>query len=243
MGNESYEFIANSPLMLGVCAAALAVVTVFAVIFLSKAVKEAGQVGLTRRDVKELASTAAVSCVLPAVSTILFLILLTPMLGRFFSWFRLSVLGSGTYEAFAADAAAKAMGYISMPDPSVTKDSFVTIMWTMSLGISSALFTNLLVFPSYYKGLQRLTTRKEGFGRHAGNSLMMAMMVVLLLPRAMDFHNPIGMLTTIFSAAVVLLFNYLGRTPRWHLLKDYAFSLSMLLGVTFAAVAGNTFLK
>lgn len=231
---------ANSPVLFALCAFALGLVCVFALVFIRRAWREAESVGITKTDLKQMVGQSVVSALLPSLSVILFLIMLAPMVGRIFAWLRLSVLGSGSYEYMAAEMVVNAMGYKSLMDPGVTLAAFITVMWAMSLGIASGPICNVFLFKPYYERLQRATLKKSGFGQFVGNCLMMAMMTVMLVPRAMDYKNPLSMLTILFVGIVVVIFDKLGEKEKFTFLKDFSFPLSLLSGVIFAVVLGNT---
>lgn len=231
---------ANSPTLLLLCSAALLVVAMQSVIYIRRAWKEALLEGFTKDDLKKMIYNSALSSILPTLSTIIFLIMLAPLVGKYFAWLRLSVLGSGTYEYMAADAATKAMGFTSLTDTGLTLSVYITIMWAMSLGISGGPIVNTLFFQPYYERLQSATLKKSGFGQFVGMCLMMTMMTVMLVPRVLDYKNPLSMSTTIFVSFLVVILDRLGEKKALSWLKDFSFPISLLSGFVFAIILGNT---
>lgn len=71
---------------------------------------------------------------------------------------------------------------------------------------------------------------------------MMTMMTVLLIPRAMDYKNPLSMLTVFFVSVLVMVLDKLGERQKLKFLRDFSFPVSMLGGVIFAIILGNTIL-
>ena len=61
-----------------------------------------------------------------------FIFPMVPGLGKFLPWLRLSVIGDIFYETTCANETAKAMGFLSYTDPSITADAFGSFVWTMT---------------------------------------------------------------------------------------------------------------
>ena len=58
-----------------------------------------------------------------------------PVLGKFFAWLRLSVIGSASYETLAANMAVTSLGFESLGSADFSPDVFGSLMWVVTLGV------------------------------------------------------------------------------------------------------------
>ena len=92
--DKSYLSIANSRVMLFLCAATVLVVLIQPVIFLLKARKRSREIGLTSENFKAIAKSSAIFSLIPSLPILIGYMLMIASLGKYFPWLRLSVLGS-----------------------------------------------------------------------------------------------------------------------------------------------------
>ena len=78
--------------------------------------------------------TGATVSFIPAVSILISLIAMAPVLGIPFPWLRLSIIGSAPYELLAAGIGAKAMGVDNLGSEGFTREVFANSIWIMTLG-------------------------------------------------------------------------------------------------------------
>ncbi|MGF3072269.1 DUF5058 family protein [Facklamia sp. P13069] len=242
MRNNIFLNFSNGRVLFFLCLFSMLLVVGHICVFIRRAWKEAKNVGISKNDLKQMVINSILSAILPTLSSIIFLIMLTPILGRFFSWLRLSVIGSASYEYLAADIASKALNISGINSSDISLKNLITIMLAMSIGISSGPIVNILFFKPYYSKLQIAAQKKKSFKQYIGISLMMTMMTVLLVPRVLYFENRLAMATTIFSAILVYILELIGRNEKVRVLKDFSYPISILAGVVFAIVLGNTIL-
>ena len=127
--------IANSSAMLILCAIAIIIVVLQAVLFFILGLKRAKELGIKDEEVKETIRSSAVFSILPSLPIIVSYLVLIPALGRFFPWLRLSVVGSPVYETMVANMAAEAYGFEIM-DKNIPLDVFLGILFLVSIAIS-----------------------------------------------------------------------------------------------------------
>ena len=104
------EFHVNHPILFVLAGFLITVVLAQSVYFLVKALKRSREIGMDQEKIKKTIRTAAVFTVAPAVSIVISVIALSKSLGIPLPWLRLSVVGSLSYEAIAAENAVSAMG-------------------------------------------------------------------------------------------------------------------------------------
>lgn len=106
----TFNGIMNSPLLYGLVGLGIAYIILFCLITLKKAYKHALELGITREKLKLVITSSRHLFVVPSISIVIGLFSLASVLGVPWSWFRLSVVGSVTYELMAADMVATGTG-------------------------------------------------------------------------------------------------------------------------------------
>lgn len=110
----SFIEIMNSPLLYTLVGAAILYILVFCVITLRKSYRHALEIGITKEKIRAAIVSSAIYTIVPSISVVIGLFSLATVIGVPWSWFRLSVVGSVTYELVAADMAATGAGYESI---------------------------------------------------------------------------------------------------------------------------------
>ena len=118
----------------------VAVVLAQSVYFLVKAVRRSRQLGMDPARIRKTMKTAALFTVAPAVSIVISVIALSKSLGLPLPWLRLSVVGSLSYEAIAAENAVSAMGLTLGKIDALTAQQFVNIALVMTLSIMTGIW-------------------------------------------------------------------------------------------------------
>jgi len=231
--NSETLTVSNSNLMLLVCAIPIILVTVQAFLFLSKALKRADELGISKETRKKVIETSAVFSIVPSLPIIIVLAVLMPTLGKFLPWLRLSVIGSAMYENMAADLTVKGFGLSGIADSGMTPSIFVSVAWVMTLGAVSWPLINILFLKGYDKGLKKME-KKGGFMVVAVGSLFVGMMAVLGIPHLVNFQNMVGITSVIIAGIFVLLLDKISGKSGIAWLKDFSFPLSMVIGMVSA---------
>lgn len=108
--------IANSPLMFVLCSIVILFVVVQAVLFMRRAWKHGTEIGLDKGIMKSTVTGSALFSIVPSIPILIILVMLMSVLGNYFPWLRLSVIGSSSYENVAANIAARSFGLLSYTD-------------------------------------------------------------------------------------------------------------------------------
>ena len=99
------EFYVNHPVLFVLAGLLVAVVLAQSVFFLVKALRRSKAIGMDQAKIRKTIRTAAIFTIAPAVSIVISVIALSKSLGLPLPWLRLSVVGSLSYEAIAAENA------------------------------------------------------------------------------------------------------------------------------------------
>ena len=116
------EFSVNSPIMFIIFGIIIAVVLAQSVFFLVRALKQAKELNIAKSTVKKTITSSAIFTIAPAIAILVGVVALSKSLGIALPWFRLSVIGSISYEMVAASNTLNALDIganDTITDPSV----------------------------------------------------------------------------------------------------------------------------
>ena len=89
--------LANSSTMAILCGITILIVLLQPILFILLALKRGKELEMTREELMEAARSSAVFSIVPSLPIVVSYLMLVPLLGRYFPWLRLSVVGSATY--------------------------------------------------------------------------------------------------------------------------------------------------
>ena len=234
--NQNYSFIANSKIMFILCGAAIIFAMIQCALFFKLAYRRAIELGLTSSDIKKIIKGSAIFSIIPSLPITISYMILLPALGKFFPWLRLSVIGSATYETMVANMAVTSLGYEGLGSTNITPDAYGAIMWVVTFGIMLSGLT-VLILKKYDNKMKQISSDKGSFGAMIGPIMFLGMMATFSAPYLIDITNIVSMTTMIVSAgSMYLLDKFSKKLPA---LKEFAFSLSMVLGMVSASIAAN----
>lgn len=153
------NFSINHPILFVITGIIVAVVLAQSVFFLLKAWKRGCEIGMDTKKLKKIATTAAVFTIAPAVAIVISVIALSKKLGLPLPWLRLSVVGSLSYEAIAAENTSNAMGLTGSASPNASQ--YVTIALVMTLSIMVGIWLVPVLCKRMQKGLGALERRDK----------------------------------------------------------------------------------
>ena len=167
------EFSINHPILFVIVALIVAAVLGQSVFFLIKAWKRGRELGMDTGKLRKIATTAAVFTVAPAVAIVISVIALSKKLGLPLPWLRLSVVGSLSYEAIAAENTSNAKGLMGSASPNASQ--FVTIALVMTLSIMVGIWLVPVLCKKMQKGLGALEKRDKKWSDIFQSALFLGM--------------------------------------------------------------------
>lgn len=230
-------FNLNSTFLYLVAGIFIVFVLIQSTFFLIRALNEGKKMNMDNQILKKTIKSSIVFTIAPAVAILLGVISLSKFLGLPLPWLRLSILGAITYELTAAASAASSVG-ISIADAIGSAETYVTIVWVMTLGI----IPSMLLIPLFLKRLQGgMSVLKEHdpiWSEHFMTAIFLGMISaflgVVFKDVSLGITGFISVFVMLFSAIVMIingmLINHLGIKS----LKDYALPISMLSGMAFS---------
>ena len=241
------EFHVNHPILFVMAGFLVAVVLAQSVYFLVKALRRSKEIGMDQQKIKKTIQTAAVFTIAPAVSIVISVIALSKSLGLPLPWLRLSVVGSLSYEAIAAENAVSAMGLSLGKISSLTAQQFVNITLVMTISILVGIWLVPVIGKKLLSGMSNLGAKDAKWADIFQNAMFIGMISAFLGYVFCDISRlwaPVeGYSTTSglipvctmgASAVVMVILGLLMRKPKLKWLGDYALPISLVLGMISA---------
>ena len=240
------EFRVNHPILFVMAGFLVAVVLAQSVYFLMKALKRSKEIGMDQEKIKKTIKTAAIFTIAPAVSIVISVIALSKSLGIPLPWLRLSVVGSLSYEAIAAENAVSAMGLTLGKIESLTAQQFVNISLVMTISIMLGIWLVPAIGKKLLSGMSSLENRDAKWADLFQNAMFIGMISAFLGFVFCDFsrlwvpgdYAPTSGLVPVcvmaVSAIVMVVCGLLMKKPKFSWLGDYALPISLILGMVSA---------
>lgn len=129
--------IIQSPLLLALVIGGLLYISAFSLIYLKKAYDHCLELGITRKELSNVIKSSLIFSVVPSLSIVVGLFVLIAVLGSVWAWWRLSVIGSLSYETMISSSIAQVLGYASSAEmlEGATGRQFGVVMILMSVAI------------------------------------------------------------------------------------------------------------
>jgi len=240
-------FSVNSPilfLLAGICIAAVLAQSVF---FLAKAWKRGREIGMDKAKLRQIAVTAGVFTIAPAVAIVVSVITLSKDLGVALPWLRLSVVGSLSYETIAAANSLSAMGLTFGQTGGLTASQFVTVASVMTLSIMVGIWLVPVICKRMQKGVVNLETRDRRWADIFSSAMFIGMISAFVGYVFCDvstiFHgSAVGLIPVCVmavSAFIMIACGLLMKKTGARWLNDYALPISLVLGMASAIPITN----
>ena len=241
------EFHVNHPVLFLLAGILVAVVLAQSVYFLVKALRRSKEIGMDQEKIKKTIRTAAVFTVAPAVSIVISVIALSKSLGLPLPWLRLSVVGSLSYEAIAAENAVSAMGLSLGKITNLTAQQFVNITLVMTISILVGIWLVPVIGKKLLSGMSNLGAKDAKWADIFQNAMFIGMISAFLgyvfcdisrLWAPVEGYSATSGLVPVctmgVSALVMVVLGLLMRKPKLKWLGDYALPISLVLGMVAA---------
>ena len=239
------EFHVNHPVLFLLAGILVAVVLAQSVYFLVKALRRSKEIGMDQEKIKKTIRTAAVFTVAPAVSIVISVIALSKSLGLPLPWLRLSVVGSLSYEAIAAENAVSAMGLSLGKITSLTAQQFVNITLVMTISILVGIWLVPLIGKKLLGGMSKLEAKDAKWSEIFQNAMFIGMIaaflgfvfcdVGMLWAPVEGVKATTGLVPVAVMGVAALVMVCLGLAmKKWKWLGDYALPISLIAGMAAA---------
>lgn len=238
-----FQEISSSGLLYTLVIIGLVYVGLYCGIFLKKAFARCVQLGMSKVLVKNVVKSSLVFSAVPSFAIVIGFFSLAAALGIPWSWWRLSVIGSVSYELMSADMTAKGMGYadlggmVAANDPKV----FGAVLFVMTIGIMAGMCLLLPLGKKLTTGLMKARdTKGSTWGMVMNSSFMLTLMAVFL--PVMIFTDKISALTLATSAAITIGLSLLAKKLKAGWMNNFILAITLILGMA-ASVGWQNLLK
>ena len=197
------------------------------------------ELGISREKVKDVIKSSVIFSIVPSLSIVIGLFSLAAVLGVPWPWFRLSVVGSVSYELMAADMVATGAGYESIGALAAANDPFKVgaIMFVMSISIMFGIITCTIFGKKIQTSMASFREKNGAWGALATGCFTLAMMVVFLPVQI--FKGPVYLLTMAVSALVTFLHGVIIKKTGWTWLSNFVLADSLVLAMIASVFFSN----
>ncbi|NLI53594.1 MAG: DUF5058 family protein [Clostridiales bacterium] len=231
------EFNSNSGFLYVIVSIVILFVLLQSVVFFVKAWRRGKELGMDVKALKKTVGSSAVFTIAPAFAILLGVIALSKALGFPLPWLRLTVIGSLTYEATAAAAAASAVGATlaeRVTDPKI----FTAIAWVMALGIVPGLVLVPALGKKIENGVSSIKSKDSKWGQIFLSGLFLGMISAFLGLVFADVHAGLTGWIPVFvmlaSAVLMIVCGLLRKIIKAKWIEDYALPISLLGGMALS---------
>lgn len=226
----SMKDIISSPLLLTLIIIGLLYIVGFSIVYLKKAYTHCLELGISKEDVMTVIKSSLVFSIVPSLSIVVGLFALISVLGTVWSWWRLSVIGSLSYESLISSSVASTLGFATNAEmlDGATGRQFGVVMILMSIGMLSG-FAILLPFG---KKMSMSVNKTEGTSnwKYVLSGVFMLCLFAVYIPVLLigDTVQAAVMITGLIIAVVL---GILARKPGLKWLNDFIMAFSMIGGM------------
>ena len=246
------EFSVNHPILYILAGLLIAVVLAQSVFFLIKALRRSKELGMDQVKIRKTIITAAVFTIAPAVAIVISVFALSKSLGIPLPWLRLSVVGSMSYEAIAANNAVEG-GLAAITQ--MTAQQYINIALVMTISILVGIWLVPVLCKKLLSGMEGLSKRDAKWADIFSNAMFIGMIAAFLgfvfcdVSRLWTAENGVVSVTVkevtatsgltpvtvmITSAITMAICGLLMKKLKWRWLNDYAMPISLVAGMAAA---------
>lgn len=218
--------VANSPLLYGMITVGLLAVVIFAIVSAKKAIARCLDLGITKETIQKVIKASISSAIVPSIAVLVGLVTLSVSLGAAWPWWRLSVIGSLSYESMATTYTADGMGIALSSVLSSDATYFAAIILVMTIGIMVEPVSVALLAKKYSTGLMRASETSD-WGQVLTGVFFLGMFAVYL--PIMIFTDLPTTLTLFTSFVVTLLCGAASVRFKW--LGNFTMAIAMIVAM------------
>lgn len=222
--------ITGSPLLLALVIGGLGYIMAFSMVYLLKARKRALEMGITKKEINDIIKSSLIFSIVPSLSIVIGLVALAASLGTIWAWWRLSVIGSLSFETQIASSLAPVLGYANTTElmNNATGEQFGVVMILMSVGMLSGF---LILIPFGKKLMTSVDKTKGGNGwSNVLSGCFMLTLLAVYVP-VLLISDTIQALVMITGLIVAIVMGIVAKKPGWTWVNNFIMAGSMILGM------------
>ena len=222
--------IISSPLLLALVAGGLLYIAGFSLVYLKKAYTRCIELGISKEDLKKVIKSSLVFSIVPSLSIVVGLFALIAVMGVVWSWWRLSVIGSLSYETMISSSVASAIGYANSAEmlEMASGRDFGVVMILMSVGMLSG----FLVLIPFGRKLSKSVDKSDtgNTWKHVLSGTFMLCLFAVYIP-VLIFGDTVQMLVMLTGLAIAVGLGVLAKKPGLRWLNEFIMAFSMIGGM------------
>ena len=230
----SYQEVSESSLLYVLVIVSLLIIAAICVYYLLLCMRKAKEMGISKQKVNEIIKSTAIFSIVPSIAIAIGLVTLVIVIGIPYAWFRLSVIGSVSYELMASKMALSAL---KLDLANADADAFGLIMWVMCVPITSTVLANIFVCKPMHLGTMRVGSGDKKWGALSQTTFMTALLVVLIVP--MIFGGLVGLLTFVTSALIAVVVSMLAKKTGAKWMNDFILAICLIGAMGMSIVYTN----
>lgn len=232
----SFKDVSGSGIIWLCVSIGLVLVLLITIYYMVICYKHALVAGVDKEKVKAVIKSSISFSVVPSIAIVTGLASLAIVIGLPYAWFRLSVLGSITYELMASNMALKAL---NLDVTTADGYAFGLMAWAMCIGITVTLIFNIFFVKKIHMGTMKLGDKDEKWGAVAQTVFMTALLCSLIVP--MIFGGLVSLLTFITSGVLALIITFLAGQLNAGWLNQFTLAFSLLGAMASSVLWDNLF--
>lgn len=219
--------VASSPLLYAMIAVGLLFVVVIAVISALRASQRCQELGISKQTIQNVVRSSITSAIVPSLAVLLGFVTLSVSLGAAWPWWRLSVIGSLSYEVMASQYTADGMGIVLSEVLSSDASVFGAIIMVMTIGVMIEPLAVVLLARRYSTGLMKASGRSD-WGQILSGVFFLGMFAVYL--PIMLFTDLPTTLTLVTSLVVTVACGVMSKKVPW--LGNFTMALALIVSMS-----------
>lgn len=226
----SMKDIISSPILLTTVIIGLLYIVGFSLVYLKKAYSHCLELGISKTELKTVIKSSLVFSIVPSLSIVVGLFALISILGTVWSWWRLSVIGSLSYESLISSSVASAIGYATNAEmlENATGRQFGVVMILMSIGMLSGFFVLLPLG----KKLSMSVDKSEGTNnwKYVLSGTFMLCLFAVYIP-VLLIGDTVQAAVMITGLVIAVALGIVAKKPGFGWLNDFIMAFSMIGGM------------
>ncbi len=222
--------IISSPLLLALVAGGLLYIVGFSLVYLKKAYTRCLELGISKEDLKSVIKSSLIFSIVPSLSIVVGLFALITVMGVVWSWWRLSVIGSLSYETMISSSVATAVGFENSAQmlEQASGRQFGVVMILMSVGMLSG----FLVLIPFGKKLSKSVDKSDtgNTWKYVLSGTFMLCLFAVYIP-VLIFGDTVQMLVMVTGLIIAVALGVLAKRPGLKWLNEFIMAFSMIGGM------------
>ena len=222
--------IINSPLLLIMIIIGLLYIVAFSLLYLKKAYARCVELVISKDALSKVIKSSLVFSIVPSLSIVVGLFALIPVLGTVWSWWRLSVIGSLSYETLISSSVASAIGFETSAQmiEGATGSQFGVVMILMSIGMLSGFFVLIPLGKKLCMSVSK--SENSSTWKYVLSGCFMLCLFAVYIP-VLLIGDTIQAAVMVTGLIIALVLGALSAKPGLKWLNDFVMAFSMIGGM------------